>query len=838
MEKHLLKLNQKTRTVNILFMKKVLFSIIALTLLSANLSFGQKNYVDYTNPKEYVIADISVSGIEFLSKDALIMLSGLNIGQKITIPGNEISNSIDKLWSQSLFSDVKISIVKTDGKFVYLDIYLQEQPRLSRVFFYGINNTQESDLREKLDLKTGKQVTKNMLRNTEIIIKDFYADKGFPFVEIDFKVIDDTTMQNVVNLHISIDKKNKVKIKNITVRGNTEFSDEKIKRTLKETKEKKFFRFWKASKFIEDKYKEDKKVLVNKYNKQGYRDARIIEDSVYVFEEDFLNVYIKLDEGKKYFFRNIEWVGNTKYTTRQLNRVLDISKGAPYNQEELQNRLYNDPDAVGNLYYDDGYLFFQAIPQELNIEGDSVDVRILISEGPQAEINRVLVNGNTRSNEHVIRRELRTLPGQLFSKTDLIRSVRELANLGNFDPEQLSPVPVPNQSEGNVDIRYDVVERPNDMFELSGGWGAFGFMGQVGITFNNFSIQNIFKPKYWDPLPMGDGQKFSISARVGGTRYQLYSLSFVEPWLGGKKKNSFSTSVYYNHMTNSYSLYSTTAPTASFDVIGVSIGLGRRVKWPDDYFVLSHQLSFDRYIMNDYTAYIKVGNGAYNIISTTQTLSRSSTDNPLYTRKGSDITFSLKATPPYSLFTNSTWSGETDSTKFKWAELYKFNAKAAWYNELVKNLVLKTSFEYGLVGYYNRAIGYSPFEGFEVGGDGMAYYTFGKDYVGLRGYENGSLTPSNGANLYSKYTLELRYPIILKEMATLYVLGFLEGGNAWYELNEFNPFEMHRSAGVGARLFVPMLGLVGIDFGYGFDPVTNNADAAGWNYHIVFGQQF
>lgn len=816
-------------------MHKFIIILVSLIFFTGSLTKAQQS-VDYTNPQKYVIAGISVSGIKFLSTDNLLIMSGLKIGQVINIPGDEISKSINKLWEQNLFSDVKISIVKTEGTLVFLDIYLQEQPHLTRVFFYGINSSQESDLREQTDLRTGKQVTNNTLRTTEIIIKNYYADKGFPFVEVNFKVVDDSTFQNTVNLHIYIDKKNKTKIKNIVIRGNKAFTDKKIKRNFKETKEKKIWRIWKPSKYVEDKYAEDKKLLINKYNQQGYRDARIIEDSVYVFEEDFLNVYLKIEEGEKYYFRNIEWIGNTKYSSKQLDRVLDIKSGDPYNQELLQNRLYNDPDAVGNLYYDDGYLFFQAIPQELKITNDSVDIRILISEGKQARINRVLVNGNTRSNENVIRRELRTMPGQLFSKTDLIRSVRELANLGNFDPEQLSPVPIPNQSDGSVDIKYDVVEKPNDMFELSGGFGAFGFMGQVGITFNNFSMQNIFKPKYWDPLPMGDGQKFSISARIGGPRYQMYSLSFVEPWLGGKKPTSFSTSVYYNHMTNSYTI--NTKPTASFDVIGASIGLGTRLKWPDDYFVGTVNLSYDKYLMNNYTNYIDVGNGAYNIISATAGLSRSSTDNPLYTRKGSELSFSAKVTPPYSLFIKNSWSGDSDSTKFKWAELYKINIKTTWYNELVKNLVLKTGFEYGLVGYYNKNIGYSPFEGFEVGGDGMSYFTFGKDYVGLRGYKNGKLTPTNGAHLYSKYTMELRYPIILKEMATLYVLGFLEGGNAWYSLNEFNPFQFHRSAGIGARLYVPMLGLVGADLGYGFDPVTGKPDAAGWNTHIVFGQQF
>ncbi len=812
-----------------------------ITLLTLFFIFTQtinaQQYIDYGDSKNYIIADITITGVEFLSIDALVLLSGLNIGQTVAIPGNDISNAIDKLWEQGLFSDVKISITKIEDNLVYLNIFLQEQPRLSTVYFYGISKSHQTDLKEKLDLKIGKQVTDNVLRTTEIIIKEFYTEKGFPFTEVSFKIVDDTMFQNVVNLHITIDKKNKTKIKEIVVRGNENFSQNKVKRSFKETKEKKWWRIWKASKYIKEKYKEDKKNLIAKYNNQGYRDARIIEDSVYNVDNKMINIYVKIFEGNKYYFRDIEWVGNTKFTDEQLTRILDIKKGDPYNQTFLQNRLYSDEDAVGNLYYDDGYLFFYASPQELVIENDSVDVRIAIIEGPQASINKVIIGGNTRSNEHVIRRELRTLPGELFSKTDLIRSVRELANLGNFDPEQLIPTPIPNQSDGSVDIRYDVVERPNDMFELSGGWGYFGFTGQIGITFNNFSIQNIFKPKYWDPLPMGDGQKLSISARSGGTSYQLVSLSFTEPWLGGKKPISFSTSVYYQHLTNSYSL--TVAPTAKLDIFGASVGYGRRLKWPDDNFIFSQNLGLDRYYMDDYQSYLPVGNGVYNIISLTNSISRSSTDNPLYTRSGSDLSFTFKVTPPYSLFTQSSWEEGRDSLKFKWAEFYKINVKGAWYNQLVKNLVLLTKFEYGFVGFYNKKIGYAPFDGFDVGGDGMSYYSMGKDIISLRGYKNQSLTPNDDvAHIYSKYTVELRYPLLLKEMATLYVLTFAEAGNAWYSLNEFNPFKNYRSAGVGARLFIPMLGLVGIDAAYGFDPIYNKPEAAGWNYHFVFGQQF
>jgi len=818
-------------------MQKI-FTFLSLIFLVSFASNAQPN-IDYSNPIEYTIADINISGIQHLSKDAIVILSGLSIGQEIEVPGTDISNAINKLWGQGLFSDVKISILKTQTDSIWLDILLVEQPKLNQVHFYGVSKSQESDLRDKLGLSVGKQVTDNMLRTSEILIQEYYSDKGFPFVAIDFKIVDDTLYQQTVNLHISIDKKNKIKINEIIIRGNTAFSDAKIKRFMKDTKQRSFFRIWKTSKFIEETYSIDKKGIIARYNREGYRDARIIDDSVYTFSDNRLNVYLEVDEGEKYYFRSIEWVGNTIYTSEELTKMLDIYPGDVYNQDRLQNRLYVDESAVGNLYYDEGYLFFSATPQEQNISNDSVDVRIFITEGPQANVNDVIINGNTRTNEQVIRRELRTLPGQLFSRSDLIRSVRELANIGSFDPEQLAPTPIPNQQDGTVDIRYDVVERPNDVFELSGGWGYYGFMAQVGITFNNFSMQNFFKPKYWDPLPMGDGQKFSISARVGGLSYQMYSLSYTNPWFGGKKPNSFTVSLYYNRMTNAN--YSDLEPTAHFNVLGTTVGLGKRLKWPDDYFIWSKYLSYDRYMIEDYQYYIDAPNGSYNLISLTNVFSRSSTDNPLYTRKGSDISLSVKATPPYSLILgDNTWAGGNDATKFKWAELYKVNFKAAWFNEIFRNFVIMTKMEYGMLGYYNKDIGYTPFEGFDVGGSGFSgYYSFGVDYVALRGYKDHSFTPDgNSANLYSKYTVEFRYPVVLKEMATLYVLSFLEAGNAWYKIEDYSPFDNHRSVGVGARLFVPMLGLVGLDGAYGFDPIPGQSGAAGWNYHFTFGQQF
>lgn len=864
-----------------------LFSLIFFSITA----FAQ---VDYSNPKEYEIADIEVSGIRFLSQDALIILSGLSVGQKIEIPGDDISNSIKKLWDEGMFSDVQIFYNKVDANSVKINILLQEQPRLHKIIYLGDgrkfgkrrkakndsnsntntfnshhtdlvdengdvivsaqdladieaasnDNTAKKDIEEELAsiISTGKMLTDNLLSQAENKIKDYYAEKGFPNTVVTYTVKNDTTLQNWVNLYVHIDKKNKVKIEELIIRGNTAFSDNKIKRTLKETKQRNFWRVWKTSKYISDNFKNDQKELIKKYNKAGYRDARIVEDSVYTVSGQ-LNVYLKIHEGNKYHYRSIKWVGNTIYTTDQLNKILDIKPGDVYNPERLENRLVMAEDAVGNLYLDNGYLFYQSIPREVSVANDSVDLEIIIMEGEQARINKVLLEGNTRTNDHVARREIRTLPGELFSKSDIIRSSRELAQIGNFDPEQLVPMPIPNQAEGNTDIKYSVVEKSNDMFELSGGWGMIGFIGRVGVRFNNFSTQNILKPKTWAPLPIGDGQQLSISANIGASQYQLYSISFMEPWLGGKKPNSLSVSVYYNLMSNGV-LTKYEDPTTNYlrqtmQLYGASVGLGRRLKVPDDYFVLSNELSFQRYYIDGLTSYIDVADGAYNILSLNTTLARNSIDNPLYTRHGSNISASLKFTPPYSIFMgNKNWASLPEQEKFRWVELYKVSIKGDWYFSIVGDLVFRTAFEYGFLGSYNRNIGYSPFEGYELGGDGMGYYTFGKDYIGLRGYENQSLTATQGAHIYTKYTAELRHPIILKEIATIYALTFLEAGNSWSYMNESNPFDIYRSAGAGVRVFLPMLGQIGVDFGYGFDDVPNKPGVNGFQYHFVFGQQF
>ncbi len=824
-------------------MRKFIFLLLANFIILS--SFAQ---VDFTNPKKYQIEKINITGIEYLSEDALVLLSGLQVGQIIKIPGDAISESIEKLWEQNLFSDVQISFVISSKDMVEIIIALQEQPRLNNTYFLGIKKSQIKDLEEQLNLKPGRKLTDNILSKSKNIIKDYYSDKGFPNTVVTFSMKDDTTMQNMVNLYVDIDKQNKIKIEEFIIRGNTEFSNNKIKRIFKETKKKNFFRVWKPSKYIEESFKEDKKLLIAKYNKAGYRDARILEDSIYPVESGMLNMYLKIHEGNKYYYRSINWVGNTKYTSEQLSQILDINTGDIYNQERLDNRLIMAEDAVGNLYLDDGYLFYQAIPREKRIENDSVDLEIIIIEGEQARINRIILTGNTRTNDHVALRELRTLPGELFSKSDIIRSVRELAQIGNFDPEQLVPTPVPNQAAGNVDIEYAVIEKSNDMFELSGGWGMIGFVGRVGVKFNNFSVRNITNPKAWAPLPMGDGQQLSLSANIGASNYQLYSISFVEPWLGGKKPRSLSASLYYNLMSNGV----TKKQANTYDdyvrntmqMYGASIGIGERLKWPDDYFMGQLELSYQRYYIDGLTNYIEVASGAYNILSLNTTLSRNSIDNPLYSRRGSNLSASFKITPPYStissLFVDKDWKNLPEQDKFKWVELYKLSVKGSWYHQIVGDLVVKTAFEYGILGSFNKDIGYSPFEAYELGGDGMGgYYTFGVDNIGLRGYENRSLTAVGGAHLYSKYTAELRYPVLLKDVATIYALTFVEAGNSWNNSAEMGPFDIYRSAGAGVRVFLPMLGQLGVDFGYGFDEIPfDNGNSNGFNYHFVFGQQF
>ncbi len=827
------------------FNKYILIIIIAFA--GINSALAQVTF-DYANPKEYIIGDISITGVRYLNHNALVQISGLKKGQKIQIPGEPITKSLKKLWKQGLFSDVKISYTKIVGDTIYLNIYLQERPRLSQLVITGIQNTRVKDLEEKLDLKRGGQVTENVINRSKNIIRNYFIDKGFYNVTIDVVQKNDTNYQNTVILTFNVDKKEKVKISEIDFEGNSVFLDEKLKKYLKETKQKRWYGMFKPSKYIPEKYEEDKKTLISKLNEKGYRDAKILGDTLIANDDGTLKLIIKLDEGNQYFFRNIKWVGNKKFSSEQLSRVLRIKKGDIYDQSLLDKRLMSDDDAVSNLYMDDGYLFFNVTPVEVRVENDSIDLEMRIFEGPQATIKDVIITGNTRTNDHVIRREIRTLPGELFSKSDIIRTVRELAQLGHFDPEQIVPTPKPNPADGTVDLEYSLVEKANDQIELSGGWGAGMIIGTLGLSFNNFSTRNIFDKKAWQPLPTGDGQKLSIRAQTNGKFYQNYSVSFVEPWLGGKKPNSMSFSVShtiqsggaYNPYSTGYNYYppTTTQSTARMQITSVSLGFGRRLKWPDDFFSLYNEISYRHYDLNEYQLFPGFATGKANQLAFNNIISRNSVDNPLYSRRGSSFSLGLEFTLPVSLWDGRDYANMEGEEKYKWLEYYKWTFKAEWFTQLVGDLVFHAKADYGFIGYYNSDIGPAPTEGYEFGGDGMGYYVYGKTIVGLRGYDNGTLTPRGGGYIYNKYTFELRYPIALTQAATIYGLSFFESGASWNNFSEYNPFGMYRSAGVGVRIFLPMLGLIGIDWAYGFDNLPGYTDPSGSRFHFILGQQF
>lgn len=801
---------------------------------------------DYREIDEYIIGGITISGVKYLDSNALISISGLRTGQAITIPGEEISTAAKKLWNQGLFSDVRISIMEMRNDTVFLDIFLQERPRLSSLKITGLSRNETQDIREKIKLPAGSQITAFILNNTEKIIKDHFIEKGFHNTTVNFIQKDDPDKPNSVILTIEVNKNEKVKIGEIQFVGNQAFDDRKLKRQMKGTKEKNW-NFFRASKYIEDKFAEDKEKLYTFYNDHGYKDFTILSDSVYRISSDRLGLLIKVDEGRQYFIRNITWVGNSIYPTGLLDQVLNIEKGSVYNKSLLNKRLKIDEDAVSSLYLDNGYLFSNLTPVEVKVEGDSVDIEVRIFEGDQAYLNDVVITGNTRTNEHVARRELYTLPGDLFSKEKILRSVRQLGVLGHFDPEKINPQPIPDPMNGTVDLLYPLEERANDQFEISGGWGAGMLVGTVGVRFNNFAMKNFFNLSEWRPYPSGDGQSLSIRAQSNGRIYQSYNISFVEPWLGGKSPNTFSVSFYRSVMTNGRKRNEDGRQSMIID--GASIGLGKRLEWPDDYFSLYGELNFQRYDLNNYNVFrFLFENGTSNLFSVTARLMRFSTaPNLIYPRSGSSFSLQLQVTPPYSLINGRDYKGATDQVKYRWIEFHKWVFKADYYFPITRNdkLVLNTKFAFGYLGFYNKDIGPSPFENFYLGGDGMTGYSFyGREVIALRGYTNGSLTPSDpvkgspAGNVYSKITFELRYPITLNQQATIYALTFLEAGKAWYELKEYNPFRMHRSAGVGLRANLPMFGLLGIDWGYGFDAVPGNPDANKSQFHFVIGQQF
>jgi outer membrane protein insertion porin family len=826
---------------------KNILTAILLVLMGLSVNAQEKKEIaDYLYPVDYVLDAITISGIKFLDTNALIGISGLRIGKEISVPGEAITLAIKKLYEQGLFSDIRITITKIEGDKISLDIFLQERPRLSSLKFTGLRSSESTDLLEKISLPNGSQVTAYVLNNAEKIIKDHFIGKGFMNTSVTFIQKDDPDQPNNVNLTINVDKKQKVRIADIKFIGNENFDTKRLRRQLKSTKIKNW-NFFRASKFIAEKFAEDKDKLNTFYNDNGFKDFTILSDSVYPVSEDRVALVIRVDEGKQYFLRNINWVGNSIYPTVLLDRALNIKKGSVFNQSLLTKRLRDDEDAVNSLYLNNGYLFSRLTPVESKIEGDSIDLEVRIFEGDQAYLNNIIITGNTRTNEHIPRRELYTLPGDLFNKEKIIRSVRQVGVLGHFDPEKINPQPIPDQINGTVDLLYKLEERANDQFEISGGWGAGMLVGTVGVRFNNFAMRNFFKLKEWRPYPSGDGQSLSIRAQSNGRIYQSYNISFVEPWLGGKSANTFSVSLTRAMMTNGMKKGQDGRQSMTID--GATIGIGKRLEWPDDFFSLYGELAYERYALNNYTVYqFLFDNGTSNLLSLTARLMRFSTSpNLIYPRSGSSFTLSVQATPPYSLINGKNFANATDQAKYNWIEFHKWTFKADYYFPITPNdkMVLNARYSFGYLGFYNKVIGPSPFENFYLGGDGMSGYSFyGREVIGLRGYTNGSVTPNDpkkgvpSGNVYSKITFELRYPISLNQQATIYGLTFLETGKAWYELKQFNPFRMYRAAGIGVRANLPMFGLLGIDWGYGFDPVPGQPDANKGQFQFVIGQQF
>lgn len=837
------------------------------------------------NPHTYKLAGLAVSGIDGYEDYVLTGISGLSIGQELEVPGTAITDAVKRYWKHGLFSDVSISADSIVGDNIYLRINLLPRPRISTINYNGLKKSERDDMEKKLGLLKGGQITPNMISRAKILAKKYFDDKGYKNAEINILQRDDVANKNQVILDIDVDKKEKLKVRNIIIEGNEQLPIKKIKGSFfskgafaKTHEAGKLGNLLKSKKFTPERWAEDKKNLITKYNEFGFRDATILKDSVWNVDPKHVDIYVKVNEGKKYYIRNISWVGNTVYSTDYLSRLLGMKKGDVYNQTYLSKRLSQDEDAVGNEYWNNGYLFYRLEPTEVNIVGDSIDLEMRITEGQQAHINRVKINGNDRLYENVVRRELRTKPGDLFSKEALQRSARELASMGYFDPEAINPVPEPNYEDGTVDINYNLKQKSNDQVELSLGWGQTGVIGRVGLKLTNFSMANLLRRnrEHRGIMPIGDGETLSLGAQTNGTYYQSYNVQYSTNWLGGKRPIQFNVGVSYSKQTdvssnyynqsllnnynnyrygygnynyNSYENYYD--PDKYIKLLSVYAGWGKRLSWPDDYFTLSLQLQYQRYMLRNWR-YFLMPTGTSNNLNLTVALNRTSTDNQLFPRRGSEFSASLTITPPWSKWDgkdythlatnpNSPNYSKEQQEKYHWIEYHKWKFKARTFTALSsgqKCFVLVTRVELGLLGSYNRNKK-SPFETFYMGGDGMSGYSSGyaEETIGLRGYENGALTPSYEVQgyAYDRFSLELRYPFLLGN-TTIYGLGFVEAGNAWSETSKFNPFDMKRSAGLGVRIFLPMVGMMGIDWAYGFDTVFGKK--GGSQFHFILGQEF
>lgn len=802
---------------------------------------------DYRNPREFKIGGITVSGARNFDQQAIILFSGLSVGQTITIPGDEISQAIKSLWKQKLFDNIQITLNEIKNDEVFLDITLTERARLSRFKFDGVSKGEAENLREKINLIRGTIVNENLLTNTSNIIRKHFQEKGYLDTEVDIEQFPDTLVANSEYLVIGVEKKDKVKIGNIDIFGASAISENKLKRKLKKTKEKNFFRVWKRSKFIRAAYEKELKNIIAAYNEEGYRNAKILRDSVYRNEDGTVGIDIHLKEGNQFYFGDVEWVGNTKYSSSRLSSILAIEPGEIYNSSKLQSRLTMSENGgdVSSLYLDDGYLAFQAIPIESRVKNDTIDLEVRIYEGRQYRVNRVIVRGNTKTNDRVIRREIRTKPGDLFSRSDIIRTQRELSQLGYFDPEAFDINPVQNDQDGTVDIIYTVAERPSDQIELSGGWGAGFIVGTLGVSFTNFSMRNFFKKGAWNPLPSGDGQRLSVRAQSNGRFFQSYNMSFTEPWLGGKKPNSFTVGIQHSVQTNGVTKKQEREQNLdrqALYITGGNVSLGKRLGWPDDYFSIQAGISYLFYDIRNYTSASRTGifaltDGTSNNLAFIFNLSRNSVFDPIYPRYGSNIRLNTKFTLPYSTWDGRDYGGAiSDQDRYEWSEYYKWKFVAEWYNELAPKFVLMARTGFGFMGYYNRDKGISPFERFYLGGSALSGFALdGREIIGLRGYDDLSLSPQTGANIVTKHTLEFRYLISPNPSATIFTLAFLEAGNTYDGIEKFDPFRLYRSAGVGLRIFLPMFGLMGLDYGWRFDDVASRPSMPRSQFHFTIG---
>ena len=861
-----------------------ILTVAALSLMSLA-AFAQEEsdvVVDYGRPQKYIVGGVTVEGNTYFSQEQIVNQTGIQPGMELTIPGEDVSNAVRRLWLQRFFEDVSFEIdhLNAKGDTAFFKIRIKERPRVSRWTFSGVKSGEQKDLQERLTLRRGGEFSEYVDKTSCDIIKRFYAEKGFLQCKVEAQVQKDTIVKNAIRVNFAVDRGDRIRIKEINFIGNEDVKDFKLAKNMKKTKSAKIYNFFSSKKFNEKEYINDKKTVVDAFNEAGYRDARLVKDTIYFLPPkkegkpaNRLGIDMTFEQGDKYYFRDVTWTGNSVYTTESLNSVVGIQKGDVYDQVSMNKRLFgggkqNELD-VSKLYKDNGYLFSTITAVETNIQNDSVDVEFRISEGKQATLNNIVINGNDLTTEKVVRRQIMTRPGYLFSQSDFERSVREIASLGQFDPEAImDPATgwsiIPNQVSNTVDVIYNVTEKPSSQLEVSGGWGGKTFVATVGVSFNNFSTHRFFDKSAWRPVPLGDAQNLAFRFQTNGTYYTALTASFTEPWLTGKKPTSLNLSAYYTRQTNSLLAINLLSHDRQMEVFGFSASLGKRLKWPDNYFILYNGLSWQTYrLTNWYSGYFIFDDGIAHNLSYSLNLARNSTDQQIYPRQGSDMSFSVQLTPPFSLLRKYDYDAEgnkiavddwrkvnydnwSSQQRYKWIEYHKWKFSAATYTKLAGDLVLMTRAQFGYLGYYNRKWGYSPFEGFLVGGDGMSgYSTYGSDVISLRGYENYSLTPyepsaynSNGyayaGNVYDKFTVELRYPVILQPSSTIFALLFLEGGNCWSDIRKFNPFQIKRSAGVGVRIYLPMIGLLGVDWGYGFDDVNYG----GSQFHFVIGQQF